>query len=97
MSLFEELLKWDKDQCRVVGKKFELGSWNKLSEKDRLGMIGELIDLLCQRLKIKDKPKVILTTLDNAFGAFSPSENTIYIDRKTLSKGGILTACYCST
>lgn len=71
MSLYEQALQKDKENCREIGKKFE-DSWANINIDEQKELINELVDFLCKRLKIKDnyKPQTIIKKLPrNYYGA----------------------------
>ncbi|MEK3976220.1 DUF6782 family putative metallopeptidase [Psychrobacillus sp. FSL K6-1267] len=92
MSLWEDILKLEKEQCLKIGKKFDEISWGNLNEQSQIDCINELADFLVDRMKIKKKPKIELGKLQNDYGAYLPESNKIYINKDTLAVGGTLTA-----
>lgn len=94
MSLFEELQRLKKNECRNLGKKFEGNTWSQSELEEKLDKMEELVEFLSDELGIEENrvPIVAVRNLENALGSYRKSANIIFIAPGTLEKGGILTA-----
>ncbi|WP_394555893.1 hypothetical protein C1N61_32485 (plasmid) [Priestia aryabhattai] len=92
MSLWEHIQQTDKENCRKIGKEFELQNWTFLSIEERKKLVLKLMSFLSERLEIKKAPEISYKQLaPNNPGNYDYVRKEININHDSLNFG-ILTA-----
>lgn len=67
-------------------EKFDAENWNDLDESQKVEVVEEFMDLLCEELGIEERPRLVLFEDDeNLCGAFNYQTNTLELNRNILN------------
>lgn len=82
----------DKQNCRALGRKFDLDNWLSLTTAEKKELVIKLVHFLAKQLKMENTPTVTYGYLKDCDGEFDPNTNTIEIDLTVLEMYGLHTA-----